>query len=101
MNNTTSNAAATIPVVSIAEDLKGKKLYEIAQTVVRDHRETGQKVNYALKPWLDALGSISELTDNYGAESGRTVVAYFLSNASQYKGATAKAVKAELKRRNK
>jgi hypothetical protein len=100
MNNTNATAAP-IPVVSLADELKGKKLFEIAQTVIRDHRETGQKVNFALKPWLDALGSISEITDSYGAESGRTVIAYFLSNASQYKGATAKAVKAELKRRNK
>jgi len=37
--------------------------------------------------------------DVYGVESGKTIIAYALSNLASYKGPTAKAVKAELKRR--
>ena len=59
------------------------------------------KVNYAAKPYLDAMASLDSINDNYGMDSGRSVVAYFLCNASTWRGDTARAIKTELKRRNR
>jgi hypothetical protein len=37
----------------------------------------------------------------YGMEDAKTIILYFLSNATHWRGETAKAIKAELKRRIK
>jgi hypothetical protein len=71
-----------------------RPLYQIAQEIRRDW---GAKVNYAARPYLEAMGSLDKPTDNYGMDSGRSIVAYFLSNAASWRGETAKRVKAELK----
>jgi ribosomal protein L37E len=42
---------------------------------------------------------LDSIKDNYGYDSGKSIVAYFLSNAAQWKGETAKIVKKELKKR--
>jgi hypothetical protein len=55
------------------------------------------KVNYAARPYLDAMSRLRSIDEDYGLDSARSVVAYFLSNASSYRGETARKVKAELK----
>ena len=59
------------------------------------------KVNFAARPYLDAMFSLSSVNENYGFESGRSIVSYFLANATSWKGDIAKAVKTELKARLK
>lgn len=59
------------------------------------------KVNYAARPYLDAMYSLETVGQNYGADSGKSVVLYFLSNAASYRGENAKAVKKELNKRIK
>jgi hypothetical protein len=71
-----------------------RPLYAIAAEIRRDW---GAKVNFAARPYLDAMRSLEAVTDRYGMDSGRSIVAYFLSNASTWRGDTAKRVKAELK----
>ena len=70
-----------------------RPLYQIA----RDIRKDWKNVNYAAKPYLDALGSLDQVTDNYYLDSGKSMVLYFLANAGTWRGETAKAIKAELK----
>jgi hypothetical protein len=41
--------------------------------------------------------SLNKITDNYIMDSGSSVVAYFLSNASSWRGDDARRIKAELK----
>lgn len=89
MNTLTSPAAVT--------DLSSKNLSEIAGVIRKDWKIP----NYAAKPYLDALGSLENISDNYFADTGSSVVAYFLANAAQWKGETAKAVKKELNKRLK
>jgi hypothetical protein len=43
------------------------------------------------------MSCLGPITDTYGLDSGIIVVSYFLSNASQWRGETARAIKAELK----
>jgi hypothetical protein len=40
---------------------------------------------------------LDSITDNYGADSAKSVVLYFLSNANTWRGEHAKRIKAELK----
>lgn len=73
--------------------LKGtRSLSEIA----RDIRNNWRPVNYAAKPYLDAMSGLDKITDNYGMDSGKSIVAYFLSNASTWRGECAKSIKKEL-----
>lgn len=66
-------------------------------TIAREIRRDWGNVNYAAKPYLEAMSSLDSIDDNYGQDSGRSVVAYFLSNASSWKGPKAKEIKLELK----
>ena len=78
-------------------DLKGAPLSGLAEWIQSDWA----KVNFAARPYLDAMMGLNSVNDQYGMDSGRSVVSYFLSNASSWKGPTAKIVKAELRRRLK
>jgi hypothetical protein len=67
-------------------------------TIAREIRkEWGAKVNYAAKPYLEAMSSLDKVSDNYGYDDGESIVLYFLSNASSFRGDAAKRIKAELK----
>ena len=65
--------------------------------IARDIRADWKKVNYAAKPYLDAMLSINYNGDTYGYDTAENIVRYFLCNASSYRGEKAKALKAELK----
>lgn len=56
-------------------------------------------VSYAARPYLSAMSGLASPLDNYGADSGPSVIRYFLANAAGWRGPVAKAVKAELKAR--
>lgn len=71
-----------------------RSLSEIARDI---RKEWGSNVNFAAKPYLDAMMSLDSITDMYGADSAKSIVAYFLSNASSFRGERAKELKAELK----
>ncbi len=73
-----------------------RHLHEIAGEIQADWSKQGKGVNYAAKPYLEAMATLHSIEDDYLADSGRSVVAYFLANASSWRGETAKRVKAEL-----
>jgi hypothetical protein len=70
-----------------------RTLSQIASEVRKDW----QNVNFAAKPYLDAMAQLSTINDNFYFDSGKSVVLYFLSNASSWRGEKAKEIKAELK----
>jgi len=65
--------------------------------IARDIRRDWKKVNYAAVPYLNAMASMGDIRDNYGYDSGKSVVLYFLGNAGTWRGDVAKRIKAELK----
>ena len=69
-----------------------RPLYLIANEIKKDW----QNVNYAAKPYLFAMYDLDKITDNYGMDSAKSIVAYFLCNASQWKGDKAREIKKEL-----
>lgn len=70
-----------------------RTLFEIA----REIRSDWKKPYFGAVPYLEAMESMIHVTDTYIADSGKSVVLYFLSNANTWRGETAKRVKAELK----
>ena len=71
-----------------------RPIYEIASEI---RKTWGAKVSPYAKPYLEAMFSLNDITDKYIYDSGESIVAYFLSNASGFRGEDAKRLKAELK----
>jgi hypothetical protein len=67
------------------------------RSIALDIRKEWVKVNYAAKPYLDAMLELNSINDKYYNDSAKSVVLYFLSNASSFRGERANALKAELK----
>jgi hypothetical protein len=70
-----------------------RPLNEIAYAIRKDW----EKVNYAAVPYLEAMEQIESIDDNFYADNGRSVVLYFLANASTWRGPVARSIKKELK----
>lgn len=70
-----------------------RPLYKIADEIERDWKN----VNYAARPYLDAMHTLTTMNDNYLLDNGESIVRYFLSNANSWRGEVARRVKAELR----
>ena len=81
----------------ITMNLADKTIAELAAIIRKDW----QKVNFAAKPYLSAMGCLSDINHQIGFDSWKSIVLYFLSNAGTWRGEIAKAVKLELKNRTK
>lgn len=71
-----------------------RPIYEIAEEINADWRN----VNYAAAPYLIAMYELDTIDDAYGLDDARNIIAYFLSNATGWRGETARRIKTELKR---
>ena len=71
-----------------------KSLSSIAYEIRKDWK----KVNYAAIPYLEAMQTLDSIQDSYGLDSGKSIILYFLANASSWRGEKAKEIKAELKK---
>lgn len=89
-------ACPNIEVVKVGSS-EPRKIYAIARDIQREWSKVGKGVNYAAKPYLDAMASLDGPNDSYGCDSAKSVVCYFLANANSFRGDAAKALKAELK----
>jgi len=67
------------------------------RSIALDIRKDWAKVNYAAKPYLDAMLELNSINDKYYNDSAKSIVLYFLSNAASFRGERAKVLKAELK----
>jgi hypothetical protein len=70
-----------------------RPLDTIAREIVADWK----KPYFGAKPYLDAMRSLNSIDDAYYLDTGRSVVAYFLANASSWRGEKARAIKKELR----
>lgn len=81
----------------VPENLSSKSIHEIARII----RSDWSNVYFGAEPYLKAMFSLDEISDNYYEDSGKSIVTYFLANAGSWRGEVARAVKAELNRRIK
>lgn len=73
--------------------MTNRSINEIASEIRKDWFP----VNYAAAPYLNAMMQLQNITDPYYADTGKSVVLYFLSNSASWRGETARRIKAELK----
>jgi hypothetical protein len=65
--------------------------------IANDIRRAWPKPNFAADPYLRAMRELHSVSESYYADSGESVVRYFLANAATFRGEKARALKAELK----
>jgi asparagine synthetase B (glutamine-hydrolysing) len=70
-----------------------RPIHEIAD----DIHAAWPNVYFGAKPYLEAMQDLNSIEENYGNDSARSIVLYFLSNANSFRGEEARALKAELK----
>jgi hypothetical protein len=70
-----------------------RPIYEISREIRKDWKA----VYFGAKPYLDVMSGLDKVTDNYGMDSAKMIINYFLSNASTWRGEVAKRIKTELK----
>jgi hypothetical protein len=70
-----------------------RPIYEIA----KDIKDDWSKIYFGAVPYVDAMLSLDKITDDYYADSGKSIVRYFLANAGSWRGDVARRTKAELK----
>lgn len=66
------------------------------RTIAQEVMQNWKVVSPYAKPYLDAMLELNSIQDNYYADSGFSVVAYFLSNAQSWHGDKAREIKKEL-----
>lgn len=66
--------------------------------IAKEIKQVWVKPNYAAVPYLDAMLQVEKPDDMFYADKASHIVAYFLSNASTFRGDDAKRLKAELKK---
>ena len=79
---TMSQATTARPIYAIAAEIK---------------KVWGAKLSNDAKPYLSAMQSLTTINDRYGFESAKSMISYFLCNASGFRGEDAKRIKIELK----
>lgn len=67
------------------------------RTIAFEINRNWKRIHYTAFPYLNAMYSLNTITESHGCDSGRSIVLYFLCNASTWKGETARRIKAELK----
>ena len=70
-----------------------RNIFEIAKEIKSDWK----KPYFGAIPYLDAMGSLSTVNDKFYSDSAKSIINYFLANASTWRGETAKRIKTELK----
>lgn len=66
--------------------------------IARDIRKAWKNVYFGAVPYLQAMAQLDSIKDNYGDDSAKSIVIYFLSNAATWRGPIAKEIKIELKK---
>lgn len=65
--------------------------------IAREIRADWQKPYFGAVPYIDAMLQLESIDDMYGCDTAESIVLYFLSNATTWKGEKAREIKKELK----
>jgi hypothetical protein len=78
-------------------DYSELSISEMARVIKGDWK----KIYFGAVPYLDAMGTLNSVDDNYYLNSGKSIVLCFLANSNTWRGEIAREVKKELKKRIK
>jgi hypothetical protein len=70
-----------------------RPIHQIASEI----KITWQNPYFGARPYLDAMFCLNSPNDKYGLDSAKSIILYFLSNATTWRGEDAKRIKSELK----
>ena len=70
-----------------------RPIHAIADEIIRDWK----KPYFGAVPYLGAMRFLHTIEDSYGYDDARTVILYFMANATTWRGEKAREIKAELK----
>lgn len=65
-------------------------------TIAREIRADWKNVYFGAVPYLEAMGTLNSIDDMYWDDSADSIVRYFLSNATNWRGDKAREIKKEL-----
>lgn len=71
-----------------------RAIYQIAKDI---KSEWGSKIYFGAVPYLEAMHFLSNKNDKYGYDNADSILRYFLSNASSFRGENARKLKEEIK----
>lgn len=74
-----------------------RSLRAIAGEILADWKTMAGNQNNPAYPYVHAMRGLEAIGDQYGEDSGESIVRYFLANARGWRGDVARRVKAELK----
>jgi hypothetical protein len=73
-------------------NIESRSLSVIAAEIRKDWK----KPYFGAVPYLQAMMCLDNINDNYGFDTGKSIVLYFLANAGTWRGEVARRVKKEL-----
>ena len=71
------------------------------KVIANEIKSDWSNVYFGAVPYLDAMSQLDLITDKYYEDSAKSIVLYFLSNATTWRGEVARRVKAELNKMTK
>jgi hypothetical protein len=80
------------------ETAKAKVEVRSLSVIAREIRKDWQKMYFGAVPYYQAMTTLNSINNSYGCDSAKSIVLYFLSNASTWKGPKAREIKLELNR---
>lgn len=69
----------------------------LLHSIACDIHTSWPKPYFGAVPYIQAMRYLGDITDDYGYDSGESIVRYFLANAGTWRGDDARRIKAELK----
>lgn len=73
-----------------------RPIHEIAHEILDDHRKSGKRLYFGAAPYVDVMRHLDSITDSFGEDSAREILIYARSNLANWRGETARRVKAEI-----
>ena len=70
-----------------------RPIHTIASEILQDWK----RPYFGAVPYLAAMQSLDTIDDDYGYDDARSIILYFMANATTWRGAKAREIKAELK----
>lgn len=78
-------------------DSKETKNPRSLSKIAKEIRQCWKNVYFGAEPYLEAMSTLNSIEDKYYADDGKSIVLYFLANASGWRGEDARRIKKELK----
>lgn len=71
--------------------------YRLLSEIADEIKADWTRPYFGAVPYLEAMATLHRMRDMYGMDDAASIVRYFLSNATTWRGDTARRVKAELR----